>query len=211
MIIYITQWCRIVTRNWQYDVTRNSQHDRLTVEKLAADCLNVRYLYRMGVLKGPWVTYTRLPLRWPDIRKMIAARVMIRIEFHNQTVPQNIPVSWTRCNFGGLRPWLVCLCGRRVARLFKGLGGYYCRSCCGNPVYESQRKNKKAGAYLQAYRLRSRLGGSRPVVDPLPTRPYRMSRKTYARLCERIKRLEEPLIGSRVVRDAPLWFLPLSY
>jgi hypothetical protein len=34
MIIYITQWGRVVTRNWQ--------HDRLTVEKLAADCLDVR-------------------------------------------------------------------------------------------------------------------------------------------------------------------------
>jgi hypothetical protein len=117
---------------------------------------------------------------------------MIHIELHNQTVPQNIPVSWTWCNFGGARPWLICQCGRRAARLFKGMGGYYCRSCCGNPVYESQRRSKKAGSYLQAYRLRQRLGGSRPVVDPLPARPYGMRRKTYDRLCERIKRLEEP-------------------
>jgi hypothetical protein len=32
MIIYITQ-CRVVTRNWQ--------HDRLTIEKLAAEYLDV--------------------------------------------------------------------------------------------------------------------------------------------------------------------------
>ncbi|MGB9040995.1 MAG: hypothetical protein WCC81_00835 [Pseudolabrys sp.] len=63
----------------------------------------------------------------------------------------------------------------------------------------------------RAYRLRQRLGGSRPVVDPVPERPYRMKRKTFARLCERIRRLEQPLVGSRVVRHAPLWFLPLSY
>ena len=128
--------------------------------------------------------------RWPRIEKMSAAQFMIHIELQNQTVPQNIRVCWTWCNFGGSRPWLVCQCGRRVARLFKGMAGYYCRSCCGNPVYESQRRSKKARCYLQAYRLRSRLGGSRPVVDPLPARPYRMSRKIYARLCERIKRLE---------------------
>ena len=41
MIIYFTQWGRVVTRNWQHDVTRNWQHDRLTVERLAADCLDV--------------------------------------------------------------------------------------------------------------------------------------------------------------------------
>ena len=41
MIIYITQWGRLVTRNWPR-VTRNCQHDGLTVEKLAADCLDVR-------------------------------------------------------------------------------------------------------------------------------------------------------------------------
>ena len=192
-------------------MTRNWQHDRLTVEKLAADCLDVRELHRVGTFKGGWKIFPSASFRWPCIEKMRAAKFLIQVEFFNQTVPQNIRVCWTWCNFGGSRPWLICQCGRRVARLFKGTGGYYCRSCCGNPVYESQRKSKKARAYLQAYRVRQRLGGSRPVVDPLPARPYRMRRKTYARLCERIKGLEEPLIGSRVVRHAPIWFLPLSY
>jgi hypothetical protein len=190
---------------------RNSRHPRLTIEKLASDCLDVGELYRVGAFKGGWVNFPMASLRWPCIEKMSAAKFMIHIELHNQTVPQNIRVEWTWCNFGGSRPWLICQCGRRVARLFKGMGGYYCRSCCGNPVYESQRRSTKARAYLQAYRLRQRLGGSRPVLDPVPARPYRMRRKTYARLCERIKRLEQPLVGSRVVRHAPLWFPPLSY
>jgi hypothetical protein len=36
-----------------------------------------------------------------------------------------------------------------------------------------------------------------------------MRRKTYTRICERIKRLERPLVGSRVVRHAPQWILLL--
>jgi hypothetical protein len=192
-------------------VTRNWQHDRLTVEKLAVDCLDVRELHRVGTFKGDWKTFPSASYRWPCIEKMRAAKFLIHIEFYNQTVPQNIPVSWTWCNFGGTRPWLICQCGRRVARLFMGLGGYYCRACCGKPVYESQRRSKKARSFLKAYRLRQRLGGSRPVLDPLPARPYGMRRKTYARICERIEQLEEPLVGSRVVRHAPLWFLPLAY
>jgi hypothetical protein len=80
-----------------------------------------------------------------------------------------------------------------------------------NPPYESQRRNEKARSYLQAYRTRQRIGGSRPVVDPVPGRPYRMKRKTYARLCDGIERLERPLVGSRVLRHAPLWIRPLTY
>ena len=39
----------------------------------------------------------------------------------------------------------------------------------------------------------------------------RMQRRVYERLCERIKSLELPLVGSRVVRDAPRWFPSLKY
>lgn len=96
-------------------------------------------------------------------------------------------------------------------RLFKGLGGYCCQACCGSPIYESQRRSAKARAYLQAYRLRQRLGGSRPVVDAIPPRPPGMTRKTYTRLRARVERLEKPLIGSRVLRYAPRWIVPLAY
>jgi hypothetical protein len=105
----------------------------------------------------------------------------------------------------------LSLCQRRVARLFKVMVGYFCRACIGNPIYESQRRSKKARAYLKAYRLRSRLGGSRPVVDLVPKQPYGMKRKTYNRLCAQIERLERPLVGSRVIRRAPRWIRPLVY
>ena len=189
---------------------RNCTNQRSTVEELAADCLDVREALKAGVLKGGWVNL-RAGIRWPRIRKIRASRYLIQIELHNQTVPQQVPVSWTSCHYGGARPWLHCLCGRRVLRLFKGFGGYFCRPCCGNPIYESQKRNQKARAYLQAYRARQQLGGSRPGVDPVPERPHRMKQRTYARLCDRIERLERQLIGSRVLRNAPLGIRPLTY
>ena len=157
-----------------------------------------------------FVSLDRVPVsRYP---KACASRYLIQIELHNQVVPQQIRVSWMRCHFGGVRPWLHCpFCQQRVARLFKGLSGYFCRPCCGNPIYESQKRNQKARAYLRAYRARQQLGGSRPVKDPVPERPYRIKRKTYARLCERIERLEQPFFGSRVVRHAALFIRPLTY
>ena len=108
----------------------------------------------------------------------------------------------------GARPWLHCpYCERRVARLLKGLGGFFCRACVGNPIYESQRWSTKARAYLQAYRLRQRLDGSRPVLDPMPERPYRMKQLTHSCLCSRVDRVEEPLKGSRIISRAPTWRL----
>jgi hypothetical protein len=192
-------------------MTRNNVNSKLTVEELAVDCLNVSDLNKAGALKGGWVTI-RAGIRWPAIRKMMAAKYRILIELHNQTVPQQVPVSWSKCNFGGTRPWLHCpFCQSRAVRLFKGLAGYFCRACVGDPPYESQLRNDRARAYLKAYRLRERLGGSRPVVDPIPERPYRMWRATYERIRAEIERLERPLVGSRIVRRPPLWIRPLSY
>ena len=184
-------------------------HSRLTVEKLANGSIDVSELHRAGLLKGDWVAL-QPSLRWPSIVTMRLARYRIVIELRDESAPQSVRVSWTRCHYGGVRPWLHCPhCARRVARLFKGLGGYCCRACCGNPIYESQRRSEKARAWLQAYRLRQRLGGSRPVLDAIPPRPPGMKRKTYARLCTRVERLERPLIGSRVLHYASRWIAPL--
>ena len=186
-------------------VTRNT----LTVEKLATEAIDVREIHRAGLLAGAWHTL-KPSFRWPSIATMHVARFRIVLELQNQSVPQNIRVEWTPCHYGGLRPWLHCShCNIRTAKLFKGLGGYWCRKCLGNPIYESQRRSGKARAYLQAYRIRQRLGGSRPVVDAIPPRPPGMARKTYARLRLRIERIERPLIGSRVLRYAPRWIAPL--
>ena len=75
----------------------------------------------------------------------------------------------------------------------------------------SQRRSRKARAYLQAYRLRQRLGGSRPVIDRIPPRPYRMKRRRYRKLVARIEFLERSLSGSRVLQHAPQFILPLIY
>jgi hypothetical protein len=103
--------------------------ERLTVERLGRDALDVRELQRAGLLSDDWVTL-RPSLRWPRIATMRLARYRILLELTNQSVPQGIRVSWTRCHFGGFRPWLHCPhCERRVARLFKGFAGYFCRAC----------------------------------------------------------------------------------
>jgi len=184
---------------------------RLTVEELATDCLDVGKLYRKGLLQGRTVTLRPL-LRWPQVATMRADRYVLEVNFCNIVTPQYVHLSWTFCHFGSYRPWMLCPhCQKRVARLFMGMGGFFCRICVGNPPYESQLRNNKARIYLRAYRLRQRIGGGHPVRDPIPERPYRMWRKTYHRIRTEIERLEHSLVGSRIIRRAPTWIRPLNY
>ena len=187
------------------------ERKRLIVEELASDCIDVRELNRKGLLKERTVTFRPL-LRWPQVAKISADRYVLEVNFCNLVTPQYVQLSWTPCHFGSYRPWMFCPhCRKRVARLFKGMGGYYCRACVGNPPYESQLRNDMARVYLRAYRLRERIGGGRPVTDPIPERPYRMWRRTYNCIVAEIERLERHLCGSRVVKRAPLWIRPLSF
>jgi hypothetical protein len=102
----------------------------------ALDYLDVRELHRRGYLIRRYVP------RWPEflgpgIERIRFDRYLIHIELLNQVTPQHIQITWTPCNFGGDRPWMHCPhCDRRVARLFKGLSGYFCRDCVGDPPSE---------------------------------------------------------------------------
>ena len=150
---------------------RNKRRNRLTVEKLGADCLDVRALYRAGIFKDYWVDLPMVSLRWPRIARMRAARYLLQLELRNQVVPQQIRVSWPRCHYGGARPWLHCpFCERRVGRLFKGLGGYFCRPCVGNPIYASQTKSTKGRRHFEACKLLFWLRTTRPSWAPQGSR-----------------------------------------
>jgi hypothetical protein len=65
-----------VTRNKRANVTRNRRTDRFTVEKLAQDGLDVRFLRRMGFFADGWITIGAT-LKWPRIARMRIARYVM--------------------------------------------------------------------------------------------------------------------------------------
>ena len=81
-----------------------------------------------------------------------------------QEVQYTVPVSWTRPNYGGRRPWFHCPsqpCQRRVGRLFLTGAYFLCRQCAGvryasqdEPLPSYARRAERASA------IRARLGGS---------------------------------------------------
>jgi hypothetical protein len=180
-------------------VTRHEKSTAFTIEKLANDCLDVRELRRRGLFGGDWVAF-RPMLRWPKIAQIRAARYTALLDLRGHTIPQRIRVSWTNVHLGGERPWMHCPhCQRRVAKLYGGFGGYFCRACVGNPIYASQALSAQARPHFQACKLRLRIGGEASPTAPFPERPRRMHRRTYERLKRRLLKLEASL--SRRVRS----------
>ena len=179
-------------------MTRHEKSTAFTIEKLASDCLDVRELRRMGLFSPNWVSFRPI-LRWPSIALVRVARYVILLELRDRP-SQRIQVSWTRPHLGGERPWMHCPhCERRVAKLYEGFGGYFCRACIGNPIYASQALSAQARPHFQACKLRLRLGGEASPAAPLPKRPRRMHRRTYERLKHRLLTHEGGL--SRRVRS----------
>jgi hypothetical protein len=108
----------------------------------------------------------------------------------------------SRPNFGGVRWWLVCQCGRRVATMYRAEehGGHICRTCAGLS-YLSQRLKAPERLLHRAEKLRVRLGeaGLWPVPRAAGSRrPKWMRRATFARLRAEIERLEGDALARAV-------------
>jgi hypothetical protein len=191
-------------------VTRNIRRERLTVEKLGADCIDVRMLNRARLFAGE-ARRVHFGLRWPRLTGMTTYRYRLELRFGPETFPQNVRVSWTPCALGGERPWFHCPgCSRRIAKLYWGGERlrYRCRRCLGNFLYASQTKSASGRRLYAAWKLRLRLG-SYSVNDPVPKRPFGMQRRKYDRLRARLEALEATL--SRCLRVKTPDYENLSY
>jgi hypothetical protein len=160
--------------------------------------VDMRYLHRRGLLTpGYWFS-----LRWSragretgsiqgvvnggDLRNQVTLLYRHRSGQGGkwEDVREPVPLSWTACNFGGERPWFICLgagCGRRVAVLYGPERYFLCRHCY-DLVYESQRENEMTRALRKAQSIRERLGGSANMTKPFPEKPKGMHWNTYDRL-----------------------------
>ena len=97
---------------------------------------------------------------------------------------KNYPVylDWTRCNYGGQRPWFLCPasgCARRVAVLYGG-GVFACRHCH-HLAYPSQNESVYERAARRSRKIVQLLGGD-PYDEFFPDKPKHMHWSTYDRL-----------------------------
>ena len=105
-----------------------------------------------------------------------------------------VPLVWASCGVMGQRMRLACpLCGRRVCALYYLDQRLACRGWNGL-WYAAQRTSSAARKFLTKEKIRRKLGdfGQIPSAQ-LPPRPRRMWRRTYARHCAALARLERKL------------------
>ena len=153
--------------------------------------IDVGELNREGAFSGR-------PMRFP-FQGLTTGR--FKAEFRRANWPrerrsQIIGVTWTRCHLGGMRPWFVCSCGKRTAKLYPGQFEFLgCRKC-GNLAYQSQLRGRKSRLRRKAQEIRWRFWDrGRPGIDPLPERSRRMHRKTSVRLLVALEAIERELMG----------------
>jgi hypothetical protein len=141
---------------------------RTPVEKLGIGHLDATHLKRAGAFRDGRVMSD--PSQWPEIERMWTGRYFLRLELRNQVTRQHIQISWTHCHYGGWRPWLHCpFCNRRVLKLFRGMGGYFCRPCIGNPPMPVRRRARKAVLILRLASCACVLGVSPPLLPHFPS------------------------------------------
>jgi hypothetical protein len=165
--------------------------------------IDVFELSRLGAFSGGEQNFPYIGLKYTFLSRLRAQRYRLDVRMRNSEKWLYFRVEWTRCNYGGSRPWLVCSCGKRAARLYCGGIFIGCRHCY-KARYQSQRLgSEKARDFRQACKIRMSLGGEPSIRGPFPERPYRMWRKTYDRLRREAEGLEGSLQGSRFAKRPP--------
>jgi hypothetical protein len=108
-----------------------------------------------------------------------------------EDVKQEIEITTTQCNYGGIRKWFACpACGRRCAVIYSAGKYFACRVCC-NLNYTSQCESEMFQLSNKANKLRDRLGAEHGILNPLPhKKPKNMHHKTYVQLMNEIEALE---------------------
>jgi hypothetical protein len=175
-----------------------------TVEDCPA--LNITGLHRDGTLRsGEYFATAWRPggervievLGWRDgDAVVIRCRVRVAGDREDEMV-ERVGLAWTRCHYGGQRPWFGCphvvegrSCARRAAILYWVANSFRCRICAGL-AYPSQREGREDRAMRRAHVLRRRLGADPRFGTSLPDKPRGMYWRTFARLREQIDVGEE--------------------
>jgi hypothetical protein len=164
-----------------------------TVEHHRMIALDVRELIRRHMFHQPVGSVFRPGLAYPWLRVMRLNSSSLDLQLvTGRTVI--VPLVWASCGVVGERMRLECpLCGQRVCTLYHLDGRVACRHCNGL-WYAAQRTSSTARKFLTKRKIRRKLGdyGQFPSAR-LPPRPRGMWRRTYARHCAALTRIERRL------------------
>jgi hypothetical protein len=161
-----------------------------TIEDYRGTALDVRELIRQRVFERPVGSRFHLNLRFPWLRVMQLNDAALDLQLvTGRTVV--VPLVWANCGAVGERMRLECpLCGRRICVLYYLEPRLACRRC-NSLWYAAQRKSSFGRKALAKQKLRRKLGDHGQLwADKYPPKPRQMRRRTYARHCAALDRVE---------------------
>jgi hypothetical protein len=164
-----------------------------TIEDHRPIALDVREVIRKRVFEQPVGSIFRPSIAYPWLRIMRLKSSSLDLELvTGRTV--NVPLVWARCGVMGERMRTACpLCGRRVCALYYVEPRLACRHCH-SLWYAAQRTSSTARKFLTKRKIRRKLGDYGQISSArLPPKPPGMWRRTYARHCAALARIERKL------------------
>jgi hypothetical protein len=166
-----------------------------TVEEHREIALDVRELIRKRVFEQPVGSTFRPSLAYPWLRVMRLKADSLCLELNNGRLV-TVPLVWANCGVMGQRMRLECpLCGRRVCMLYYLEPRLACRRCNGLR-YAAQRTSSYGRKALTRRKIRRRLGDHGQMWSAkYPPKPRGMWRRTYARHCALLERMERKRAG----------------
>jgi hypothetical protein len=161
-----------------------------TIEDHREIALDARELIRKRVFEQPAGSVFHLQLRFPWLRLLRLNSSTLDLELTTgRTV--TVLLIWAGCGVVGERLRLGCpLCGRRVCVLYYLEPRLACRHC-NDLWYAAQRISSTARKFLTKRKIRRKLGDYGQVSSArFPPKPRGMWRRTYARHCVALERIE---------------------
>ena len=154
--------------------------------------------------KGSVENYSFISIKQLNLKSLFSADDLkkyknISITASNDYGSFNLSLTHSPCNYGGVRFWFLCSCGKRCTKLYFKCRAYACRQCH-QLNYISQQWNKSDIPLLRVRRLRSRLQWSQDVRDwPIYQKPKNMHYRKFAALVRELEKREQERLQMFIV------------
>ena len=145
--------------------------------------------------KGSVENYGFISIKQLNLRSLLSDEYLkqhrnISITASNDYGRFNLDLTHSACNYGGVRFWFLCSCGKRCTKLYLKRGAYACRQCQ-QLNYMSQQWNKSDIPLLRVRRLRNRLQWSQDLREwSVHQKPKNMHCRTFAALVRQLEKRE---------------------
>jgi hypothetical protein len=168
-----------------------------TIEDHRAVALDVRELIRQRVFDNRVGSVFHLNLRFPWLRVMRLNSSSLDLQLVTGRIVV-VPLVWASCGVTGERLRLECpLCAQRICTIYHLDGRVACRRC--NGLWYAAQRTSSYGRKAQAKRkIRRKLGDYGHLwAAKFPPKPRGTWRRTYARHCAALDRIERKQLTPR--------------